>query len=130
MAAELFNGPGQGSFLPGHPMAGKESGGAALADAELFRGATWLFTPVGPATAPQTIWRAWVERMGAVRQLLQDHGEAGVRLAAHDDGVSGQGVTPYVLSYLHRESGGRTQSANKALIAQNSRLAGEIAVSS
>ena len=50
--------------------------------------------------------------------------------AAHDEGVSGQGVTPYVLSYLHRESGGRTQHANKALIAQNSRLAGEIAVSS
>jgi pseudouridine-5'-phosphate glycosidase len=48
--------------------------------------------------------------------------------AAHDDGVSGQGVTPFVLSYLHRESGGRTQRANKDLIAQNSRLAGEIAV--
>jgi pseudouridine-5'-phosphate glycosidase len=47
--------------------------------------------------------------------------------AAHADGVSGQAVTPFVLSYLHRESGGRTQSANKALIAQNSRLAGEIA---
>jgi pseudouridine-5'-phosphate glycosidase len=47
--------------------------------------------------------------------------------AAHDDGISGQAVTPYVLSYLHRESGGRTQRANKALIAQNSRLAGEIA---
>ena len=50
--------------------------------------------------------------------------------AAHADGVSGQGVTPFVLSYLHRESGGRTQSANKDLIAQNSRLAGEIAVAS
>ena len=48
--------------------------------------------------------------------------------AAHDDGVAGQGVTPFVLSYLHRESGGRTQRANKDLIAQNSRLAGEIAV--
>ena len=48
--------------------------------------------------------------------------------AAHDDGVSGQAVTPYVLSYLHRESGGRTLRANRALIAQNSRLAGEIAV--
>ena len=47
--------------------------------------------------------------------------------AAHDDGVSGQAVTPYVLSYLHRESGGRTQRANKALIAQNSALAGAIA---
>ena len=48
--------------------------------------------------------------------------------AAHDEGVSGQGVTPFVLSYLHRESGGRTLRANKDLIAQNSRLAGEIAV--
>jgi pseudouridine-5'-phosphate glycosidase len=49
--------------------------------------------------------------------------------AARDEGVSGQGVTPFVLSYLHRESGGRTLRANKDLIAQNSRLAGEIAVS-
>jgi len=48
--------------------------------------------------------------------------------AAHDEGVSGQAVTPYVLGYLHRESGGRTQAANKALVAQNARLAGEIAV--
>jgi len=48
--------------------------------------------------------------------------------AAHDADVRGQGVTPFVLSYLHRESGGRTQRANKDLIAQNARLAGEIAV--
>jgi pseudouridine-5'-phosphate glycosidase len=47
--------------------------------------------------------------------------------AARDDGISGQAVTPYVLSYLHRGSNGRTLRANKALIAQNSRLAGEIA---
>jgi pseudouridylate synthase len=50
--------------------------------------------------------------------------------AAHDEGVSGQAVTPFVLSYLHRESGGRTQRANRDLIAQNARLAGEIAASS
>jgi len=47
--------------------------------------------------------------------------------AARNAGVSGQAVTPFVLSYLHRESGGATQRANKDLIAQNSRLAGEIA---
>jgi pseudouridine-5'-phosphate glycosidase len=47
--------------------------------------------------------------------------------AASDEGVSGQAVTPFVLAYLHRESGGRTQHANKALVAQNARLAGEIA---
>jgi pseudouridylate synthase len=48
--------------------------------------------------------------------------------AAHDAGVDGQRVTPYVLSYLHRESGGRTLEANKALVAANAQLAGEIAV--
>jgi pseudouridine-5'-phosphate glycosidase len=48
--------------------------------------------------------------------------------AAAAAGVSGQAVTPYVLAHLHRESGGRTEAANKALVAQNARLAGEVAV--
>jgi pseudouridylate synthase len=48
--------------------------------------------------------------------------------AAHARGVSGQALTPYVLSYLHRESGGRTLRANKELVAANAGLAGEIAV--
>jgi pseudouridylate synthase len=48
--------------------------------------------------------------------------------AAHDEDVAGQAVTPFVLAYLHRESGGRTLQANRDLIAQNARLAGELAV--
>ena len=63
--AALFNHPGQASFLPGHPMAGKESGGAALAEAALFENARWLFTPVAPANDLTEEWRGWVERMGA-----------------------------------------------------------------
>ena len=47
--------------------------------------------------------------------------------AAAAAGVSGQAVTPFVLAHLHRESGGRTQAANRALVAQNAHLAGEIA---
>jgi len=47
---------------------------------------------------------------------------------AHDRGVAGQQVTPFVLSYLHRESGGRTLAANAELIAANARLAAEVAV--
>ncbi len=43
-AARLYNTPERAAFLPGHPMAGKERSGAALADADLFRGAVWLFT--------------------------------------------------------------------------------------
>ena len=44
------------------------------------------------------------------------------------EGVHGQAVTPFVLAYLHRESGGRTLRANRELIAGNARLAGEVAV--
>ncbi|HEY2311294.1 MAG TPA: pseudouridine-5'-phosphate glycosidase [Gaiellaceae bacterium] len=48
--------------------------------------------------------------------------------AAAAAGVSGQAVTPFVLGNLHAESGGRTEAANKALVAQNAHLAGEVAV--
>jgi pseudouridine-5'-phosphate glycosidase len=47
--------------------------------------------------------------------------------AAVTAGVVGQAVTPYVLAHLHRESGGRTQAANRALVSANARLAGEVA---
>jgi pseudouridylate synthase len=47
--------------------------------------------------------------------------------AAHDEGIAGQAVTPFVLSFLHRESGGRTLRANRDLVAANAALAGEIA---
>ena len=47
--------------------------------------------------------------------------------AAQEQDVRGQAVTPFVLSYLHRESGGRTLAANRDLIVGNARLAGEIA---
>src|SRR5580704_16432835 len=39
--------------LPGHPMAGKERGGIDNADADLFRNAVWLITPIN-AELPYT----------------------------------------------------------------------------
>lgn len=33
-------------FLAGHPMAGKEHAGVEFADADLFEGAAWMFTPL------------------------------------------------------------------------------------
>jgi prephenate dehydrogenase len=50
-AASHYNQPGRAAFLPGHPMAGKEVSGAGHAEAELFRGAVWLFTPDNAFTA-------------------------------------------------------------------------------
>ena len=48
--------------------------------------------------------------------------------AAAEEGVRGQQVTPFVLSFLHRRSDGRTLRANRELVAANAQLAGEIAV--
>jgi prephenate dehydrogenase len=70
MAAKLFNQSGRARFLPGHPMAGKESGGAVLAEATLFQGATWLFTPIAESSSLEQEWRGMVKSFGAqVRDL-------------------------------------------------------------
>jgi pseudouridine-5'-phosphate glycosidase len=42
--------------------------------------------------------------------------------------VTGPAVTPFVLSFLHERSGGRTLVANRALVAANAGLAAEVAV--
>lgn len=70
-AGRLFNTPERAAFLPGHPMAGKERGGAAIADATLFRGAVWIFTD-DPSwvRSPQSAelvkdWREHVVSMGS-----------------------------------------------------------------
>ena len=70
-AGRLFNTLERAAFLPGHPMAGKERGGASLGEAGLFRGAVWLFTddpawqrsPRGAELAAN--WRDWVVAIGS-----------------------------------------------------------------
>jgi prephenate dehydrogenase len=65
LARSLFNGADKAAFLAGHPMAGKESGGALLAEANLFQGAMWLFTPGAAAPSPmEEEWRSWVGFFG------------------------------------------------------------------
>jgi prephenate dehydrogenase len=70
-AGRLYNKADRAAFLPGHPMAGKERGGAELAEADLFRGAVWLFTddPKWKRSASGAAlvkgWRGWVAAMGA-----------------------------------------------------------------
>ncbi len=78
-AAQHYNRRGRAAFLPGHPMAGKEVSGAEYADADLFRGAVWLFTPTASfapeprAAAVATEFRALVEGFGC-RTLEMDAG--------------------------------------------------------
>ncbi|HMI28601.1 MAG TPA: pseudouridine-5'-phosphate glycosidase [Gaiellaceae bacterium] len=58
-----------------------------------------------------------------IEPLIEDAlAEAGRR------GVTGQAVTPFILSLLHQHSGGRTLTANRELVVANAGLAAEIAV--
>jgi prephenate dehydrogenase len=60
--------------LPGHPMAGKEHGGIENADADLFRDAMWLVTPIGAE-------QQYTERQREYIQLLES---IGARVVAMD----------------------------------------------
>lgn len=77
----------RGQFLGGHPMAGKETRGAAAADAELFRGRTWVLTPDDPAeleTPAAREFREWLERIGARVTVLDcDEHDRVVALTSH-----------------------------------------------
>ena len=64
LARELSR-EGAAEVLPSHPMAGKEFGGAALAEADLFQGATWLFTPLTQRETPLAAqWKRWIQALG------------------------------------------------------------------
>jgi prephenate dehydrogenase len=67
-AAKVFGKTAGHRFLAGHPMAGKEQAGVEFADADLFQGAAWFFTPL----PGQDIYKGlagefleWVEKIGA-----------------------------------------------------------------
>jgi prephenate dehydrogenase len=91
LAAELFNKEDRTNFLPGHPMAGKESGGALLAEGSLFDGAIWLFTPASDRlTEADREWRGWVGCFGT-RTLDMD-------AARHDELCAWVSHLPQMLS--------------------------------
>jgi prephenate dehydrogenase len=91
LAQQLYSGKATASFLPGHPMAGKEMGGAMLAEAKLFDGAMWLFTPMREEmTAMEKQWRGWVGCFGS-RMLDMD-------AARHDEMCAWVSHLPQMLS--------------------------------
>ncbi|HUI80673.1 MAG TPA: prephenate dehydrogenase/arogenate dehydrogenase family protein [Bryobacteraceae bacterium] len=77
----------RGQFLGGHPMAGKETRGAAAGDPDLFRGRTWVLTPDDPAeldTPAATEFRSWLERIGArIVVLDSDQHDRAVAFTSH-----------------------------------------------
>lgn len=80
-----------GAFVvPGHPMAGKATGGITAAEVSLFEGCTWLFTS-DPESEPIKRVAAFVKSLGA-RQV------ATVDPKTHDILVSLISHTPQVIS--------------------------------
>ena len=77
-AATSFGKNATRRFLAGHPMAGKENAGVEFADADLFEGAAWLFTPL-PKQDPHAgrcgEFVNCVEKLGARVAMLEvaDH---------------------------------------------------------
>jgi len=63
------------------------------------------------------------ESLDDVEPLIED-----ALAEAARQSVTGQAVTPFVLSFLHERSGGRTLEANRKLVAANAALAAEVAV--
>jgi pseudouridylate synthase len=61
---------------------------------------------------------------------LHDRVLAAGLAAAERDGVSGKAVTPFLLEFLHRETGGASLEANVRLVIRNAELAARIAVAS
>jgi prephenate dehydrogenase len=78
-------------FLGGHPMAGRERSGYDAADATLFDGCTWVFTPTDPGQLDR--FKPWVDCVTAL------HASVDVLDAAqHDQAVAWISHLPFALS--------------------------------
>ncbi len=89
-AEELFADPAAASFLPGHPMAGRELAGFAHADADLFRNAPYaLIAKPAPAGADAAVRSERDPRVSAFLKLVEKIGARPLWLGAqqHDYAV-------------------------------------------
>jgi prephenate dehydrogenase len=114
---------GEGRFLGGHPMAGRERSGYEAADAGLFAGCTWVVTPRREADlAGFAPWLAVVEALGAHLEVLDP--------ATHDAAVAAVSHLPFALSaaLVHAAAAGPAWPAAQRLAASGfrdmARLAG------
>lgn len=101
------------AFLGGHPMAGKESRGAAAADPDLFRGRPWVLTNRIDHHPVAAVLRHWIGLFGA-REVFLDP-------AAHDALVAWSSHLPQLAStalaaVLSEHAGGATQVAGPGLL--------------
>ena len=109
----LYNRPGKAAWLPGHPMAGKEVGGAAHAEAELFRDTTWLFTGASDGTSDtlpehpyRQEWVGWVEKFGArVGTLSPEHHDTVCASVSHLPQMVASALSALLQQQLNGQAG-------------------------
>jgi pseudouridine-5'-phosphate glycosidase len=107
----LFYSAHGGPAVPARVESASEAAGVARAHWELGGGGLLLARPPDGS-------------LDDIEPLIEEALSAATR-----DGVTGQGVTPFVLTYLHEHSGGRTLAANRDLVVANAGLAAEVAAS-
>ncbi len=62
----IYGSDAHARVLPGHPMAGKEHGGIENADADLFRDAAWLVTPIDPDVPYTERQQEWLDILASI----------------------------------------------------------------
>lgn len=114
-AKTIFGDDAHHRFLPGHPIAGKERSGIKSADPDLFRSATWIFTPIAPpaespaapsapgqspASAPANTAPAFTKRQAGWIELVRRTGAQTVLMTAaeHDLMLAFTSHLPQLLS--------------------------------
>ena len=107
----LFYSAHGGPLVPARVESAAEAGRVAQAHWDLDGGGLLLARPPD-------------DSLDDVEPLIEEALEAAAR-----NGATGQAVTPFVLTYLHEHSGGRTLAANRDLVVANAALAAEVAVS-
>ncbi len=83
-----------GSFVPAHPIAGKESHGVAHADASLYMGRQVILTPL-PQTAPELVQRATDVWSAIGAQVLKMTPEN------HDSAFAAVSHLPHLLAFAY-----------------------------
>jgi prephenate dehydrogenase len=86
-----------GSFVPAHPIAGKESSGIAHADADLYRGRQVILTPL-PQTDPDLTQKATDVWSGIGAQVLKMSPEN------HDAAFAAVSHLPHLLAFAYFSS--------------------------
>ena len=107
----LFYTAGGGPSVPGRVESADEAAAVARTHWQLKRRSGLLLAQPPPAS------------LDDVEPLIQR-----ALAQAEEQSVRGPDVTPFVLSFLHEHSGGRTLEVNRELVLANARLAAEVAV--